>query len=134
MKAGAKLSRPLLGIALLAGLVSQSTPAETPDRHVVSLSELHQDAARSAETRQADEASIRELLSSEPGRKTLQSAKIDYERVDQAIGQIRDEDLARIAERSRHAQSDFAAAGLTSTLIIAIVLIVVLIVVLSLVF
>jgi len=54
--------------------------------------------------------------------------------VDKAIGQLSDEDLAKVAARSRDAQADFAAGGLTSTIIIVIVLIVVLIVVLSVVF
>ncbi len=133
MKARTKFS--VLGIALLAGLASLPAQAQAQDnRHVVSLGELNQDVARPARTRQADEASIRELLSSEPGQKALKSAKVDYERVDKAIGQLSDEDLTKIAERSRQVQGDFAAGGLTSTLIIAIVLIVVLIVVLSIVF
>ena len=66
--------------------------------------------------------------------KNEESAKVDYERVDKAIGQLSDEDLAKVAERSRQAESDFAAGGLKATLIIVIVLIVILIIVLSLVF
>jgi cobalamin biosynthesis Mg chelatase CobN len=112
--------------------------AQTQDtqanRHVVSLDELSKDSARPSQTRQADEASIRELLSTEAGQKALKSAKVDYEKVDKAVSQLSDDDLAQIAQRSRQAQSDFAAGGLTSTLIVAIVLIVVLIVVLSIVF
>ena len=77
---------------------------------------------------------MRELLSSDAGEQALKSAKVDYQRVDKAIGQLSDEDLAKVADRSRQAQSDFAAGGFKSTLIIAVVLIVVLIVVLSLVF
>jgi hypothetical protein len=68
------------------------------------------------------------------GQQALKSAKVDYQRVDKAIGQLSDEDLAKVAERSRQAESDFAAGGLKSTLIIVIILIIILIVVLSLVF
>ena len=103
-------------------------------QHVVSLEELNSDAARPAQTRQANEAVVRELLSSEAGQEALKSAKVDYQRVDKAIGQLGDEDLAKVAERSRQAESDFAAGGLKATLIIVIILIVILIVVLSLVF
>jgi hypothetical protein len=77
---------------------------------------------------------VRELLSTDAGQQALKSAKMDYQRVDKAIGQLSDEDLAKVAERSRQAESDFAAGGLKSTLIIVIVLIVILIIVLSLVF
>jgi hypothetical protein len=100
----------------------------------VTLEDLKTDAAKPAETRQADEAEVRQLLSTEAGQKALKSAKLDYQKVDRAIGQLSDEDLAKVAAHSRQAESDFAAGGLMSTLIIAIVLIVVLIVVLSVVF
>jgi uncharacterized membrane protein YdfJ with MMPL/SSD domain len=129
-----------LGTALVifaaAGARAQTqAPAQAPSQqHVVSLDDLSKDAAQRAETRQTDEASVRELLSSEAGQTALKSAKVDYQRVDKAIGQLSDEDLAKIAARSRQAESDFAAGGLKATLIIVTILIVVLIVVLSLVF
>jgi hypothetical protein len=119
-----------LGLAAAPG----RTLGQDKQQHVVSLEELNKDAARPAQTRQANEAVVRELLSSEAGQEALKSAKVDYQRVDKAIGQLSDEDLAKVAERSRQAESDFAAGGLKATLIIVIVLIVILIVVLSLVF
>jgi len=125
----------IAAIALALGLTTAPGRTLGQDKqHVVSLEELNKDAARPAQTRQANEAVVRELLSSEAGQEALKSAKVDYQRVDKAIGQLSDEDLAKVADRSRQAESDFAAGGFKSTLIIAIVLIVVLIVVLSLVF
>jgi CHASE3 domain sensor protein len=122
-------------IALGLGLAAAPVRTSGQDKqHVVSLDELNKDAARPAQSRQANEAAVRELLSSDAGQQALKSAKVDYQRVDKAIGQLSDEDLAKVADRSRQAESDFAAGGFKSTLIIAIVLIVVLIVVLSLVF
>jgi hypothetical protein len=122
-------------IALGLGLAAAPVRTSAQDKqHVVSLDELNKDAARPAQSRQANEAAVRELLSSDAGQQALKSAKVDYQRVDKAIGQLSDEDLAKVADRSRQAESDFAAGGFKSTLIIAIVLIVVLIVVLSLVF
>jgi CHASE3 domain sensor protein len=124
-----------LGIALALGLAAAPQRAVAQDKqHVVSLDELNKDAARPAQTRQANESAVRELLSTDAGQQALKSAKVDYQRVDKAIGQLSDEDLAKVAERSRQAQSDFAAGGLKSTLIIAVILIVILIIVLSLVF
>jgi uncharacterized membrane protein YdfJ with MMPL/SSD domain len=125
-----------LGMALALGLLA-ATPGRAwgqDKQHVVSLDELTKDAARPAQTRQANEAAVRELLSSEAGQEALKSAKVDYQRVDKAIGQLNDEDLAKVAERSRQAEADFAAGGMRSTLIIVIVLLIILIIVLSLVF
>jgi hypothetical protein len=124
-----------VAVVLALGLVVAPGRTWGQDKqHVVSLDELNRDAARPAQIRQANEAAVRELLSSEAGQEALKSAKVDYQRVDKAIGQLSDEDLAKVAERSRQAESDFAAGGLKATLIIVIILIVVLIVVLSLVF
>lgn len=125
----------VVAVALVSGLAGWPMRASGQERqHVVSLDELNKEAARPAQTRQANESAVRELLSSEAGAQALRSAKVDYQRVDKAIGQLSDEDLAKVADRSRQAESDFAAGGFKSTLIIAIVLIVVLIVVLSIVF
>jgi CHASE3 domain sensor protein len=125
----------IAAIALALGLTTAPGRTLGQDKqHVVSLEELSKDAARPAQVRQANEAVVRELLSSDAGQEALKSAKVDYQRVDKAIGQLSDEDLAKVAERSRQAESDFAAGGLKATLIIVIILIVILIVVLSLVF
>jgi hypothetical protein len=124
-----------LGVALILGLAAGPTHVAAQDQqHVVSLDELNKAAARPAQSRQANEAAVRDLLSTDAGQQALKTAKVDYQRVDKAIGQLSDEDLAKVAERSRRVESDFAAGSLKSTLIIAIVLIVVLIIVLSIVF
>src|SRR5690242_16302187 len=98
-----KLNVCLLGIAAL--FVAAEVPARAQDQqHVVSLSDLNKDASRPAQTRQANEQAVRTLLSSEQGQKALQSAKLDYQKVDKAVGQLSDEDLDKLAERSRQAQ------------------------------
>ena len=107
-----KLSVSLLGIAAL--FVVAEVPARAQDQqHVVSLSDLNKDASRPAQTRQANEQAVRTLLSSDQGQKALQSAKLDYQKVDKAVGQLSDEDLAKLAERSRRAQADFAAGRIS---------------------
>lgn len=97
--------------------------AQTPQSkaHVVSLAELSKDASQPAQTRRSNEGDIRALLSSEQGQKALKSAHLDYERVDKAVGQLSDEDLARLAQRSRQAQADFAAGRISNGAIILIV-------------
>jgi len=127
-----------LGVALALGLAAAPSRVAAQDKnhgdHVVSLDELKSDAAKPAQTRQANEADVRHLLQSEAGREALKQAKVDYAKVDHAISQLSDDDLANVAQKSRDADRDFAAGGLSQTLIIVIVLIVILIVVLALVF
>ena len=126
-----KLRVCLLGLAAL--FVSAGIPARAQDRqHVVSLSDLSKDAARPAQTRQANEEAVRTLLSSDQGQKALKSAKLDYQKVDKAVGQLSDADLARLAERSRQAQADFAAGRISDRDLLWIIVIVLGIVVLAL--
>ncbi len=113
-------------VASLAGGVAQGQAQDK--QHVVSLSELSKDSAGPAETRQANEAAVRQLLSSEAGHKALQSAKIDYAKVDKAVGQLSDEDVAKLAERSRQVEHDFAAGSLSDRDLLIIVIFAVLII------
>lgn len=126
-----KLSVSLLGLAAL--FVAAGTPARAQDKqHVVSLGDLSKDAAHPAQTRQANEEAVRTLLSSEQGQKALKSANLDYQKVDKAIGQLNDQDLAKLAERSRQAQADFAAGNISDRDLLWIILIALAIVVLAL--
>jgi hypothetical protein len=118
-----------LALVFVASLVGGVSVAQTSDKqHVVSLHELSKDSAAPAETRQANEAAIRRLMSSETGQKALQSAKIDYAKVDKAVGQLSDEDVAKLAGRSRQAEQDFAAGSLSDRDLLVIVIIAVLII------
>jgi len=121
----------VLGIAAL--VVAAEIPARAQDQqHVVSLGELGKDAARPAQTRQANEEAVRTLLSSEQGQKALKSAKLDYLKVDRAVGQLSDEDLAKLAERSRQARADFAAGRISDRDLLWIIVIALGIIVLAL--
>ncbi len=131
MRFCAKMCVSLLAIAALFS--SAGIPARAQDKqHVVSLSDLNKDAARPAQTRQANEESIRTLLSSDAGQKALKSTNIDYQKVDKAVSQLSDEDLARLAERSRQAQSNFAAGHVSDRDLLWIIVIALGIIVLAL--
>jgi hypothetical protein len=118
-----------LATVFVASLASGIALGRAPDKqHVVSLNELRNDSARPAETRQANEAAIRQLLSSDAGQKALQSAKIDYDKVDKAVGQLSEEDAAKLADRSREVQNDFAAGSLSDRDLLIIVIIAVLVI------
>lgn len=127
----AKLCVSMLAIAVVFSLAT--VPARAQDKqHVVSLSDLDKDAAQQAQTRQSNEEAVRSLLSSDQGQKALKSAHLDYQKIDKAVGQLSDEDLAKLAERSRQAQSDFAAGRISDRDLLWIILIALAIVVLAL--
>jgi hypothetical protein len=120
----------MLAIAALPGLAG--IPARAQDKqHVVSLSDLNKDAARPAQTRQSNEEAIRTLLSSDQAKKALKSANLEYQKVDKAVGQLSDEDLAKLAERSRQAQSDLAAGRISDRDLLWIIVIALAIIVLA---
>ena len=120
MYSRAKILVVALAIATLLFETGISAWAQD-QRHVVSLNDLNKDATQAAQTRRSDEEAVRALLSSEQGQKALKSAHLDYERVDKAVGQLSNEDLAKLAQRSRQARDDFAAGRLSNGAIILIV-------------
>jgi hypothetical protein len=112
-------------ILLAVCLVTVGSPpvgAQQKD-HAVSSDQLRVDVQKSSATRQANEAAVREMFASEAGNKALNSAGIDYQKVDQAISQVNDEDLARMADRSREVQKDFAAGRMSDRDLIIILLV-----------
>jgi hypothetical protein len=131
MHSRVKMCVSLLAIATL--FFAAGIPARAQDHsHVVPLTDLNKDSARPAQTRQANEEAVRTLLSSEQGQKALKSAHLDYQKVDKAVGQLSDEDLAKLAQRSRQAQADFAAGHISDRDLLWIILIAIAIVVLAL--
>src|ERR1700748_3019447 len=98
-----------LGLALTLGLAAAPSRVAAQDKaaqdkdHVVSLDELNSDSAKPAQTREANEAEVRHLLKTEAGQQALKQAKVDYAKVDKAISQLSDDDLANVAQRSRQA-------------------------------
>jgi hypothetical protein len=134
MKVRAGLCASMLGIAMCMGAALSPVKAQVQEKqqHVVTPDELNKQTAQPAQTRQANEDAIRHLLSSDAGQKALKSANVDYQRVDKAVGQLSDEELAKLADRSRQAESDFAAGFISpktlAYIILATVVIVVIIV------
>lgn len=115
-----------LAVILLLCCADVSRAQVQDQKHVVSVDEFTKDAAQPAETRQANEAALRQLFSSDQVQQALKSANIDYGKVDKAVGQLSDDDLARLAERSRQLQNNFAAgrAGSLSDRDLLIILII----------
>jgi hypothetical protein len=131
MKVCGKWCGRVLALILLPCFAAALAPLQAQDKHVVSVQDLSRDAARPAETRQADEAALRQLFTSEQGLQALKSANIDYSKVDKAVGQLSDDDLAKLAARSRQLQDNFAAgrAGSLSDRDLLIILIIAILVI-----
>src|SRR5260370_28224179 len=98
-----------VAVCVGAGVSPARTQAQEKQQHVVTLDELKKQAARPAETRQANADAIRHLLSSDAGQKALKSAEVDYHRVDKAVWHLSDDELAKLADRSLLAANDFAS-------------------------
>jgi len=97
-----------LAVILLPCFAVTASRTQAQEQHVVSTQELSKDASQPAQTRDANEAALRQLFSSAQAQQALESANINYRQVDKAIGQVSDEDLAKLAARSREVQNNFA--------------------------
>jgi hypothetical protein len=124
-------SRAMLVGALL-GLAGMPARGQAQEQHVVALDQLKKDAARPAEARHANEAAVKDFLSSEQAQKALKSANLDLKQVDKAVSQLSDEDLAKLAERSRQAQREFAAGTLSDRDLLWIILVIVAVLIIAL--
>ena len=133
MKVRAGLCASMLGMAMCMGAALSPAKAQAQEKqqHVVTADELNTQTAQPAQSRQASEDAVRHLLSSDAGQKALKSANVDYQRVDKAIGQLSDEELAKLADRSRQAESDFAAGFISAKTLAYIILATVVIVVIA---
>jgi len=116
-------TRMCLGLLLLTGLtmgVSQSVLGQEKE-HAVSAQDLRKDVQKASADRQANDAAIRALLSTEQGQKALKSTGADFTKVNQAVSQLSDEDAARLAAQSRAVQKDIAARNFTARDILIVI-------------
>ena len=106
-------------------------PSLFAESHLVNPAELHQELLKASRIRVENQHAIQQLLSSDVGQKALRSVHVDQVQVTRAIAGLDDAELARLAERARRGQQDFAAGSLSkeSLLIIAVAVIVVIIIV-----
>jgi acyl-CoA synthetase (AMP-forming)/AMP-acid ligase II len=97
--------------------------------HVVSPSDLQQQAVSSSQARQQNVEKVRDFLSTPLATKAMQDAKIDSRQVKDAVASLDDQELSQLAARADKAQKDFAAGYLSTRDIALIILGVVLIIV-----
>jgi len=92
-------------------LIPQFVAAQAP---AVSSSELRKAIETAAQIRQKNLDDVRTFFSSEPARAALKTGKIDYQKVEKAVGTLSPEELARLAARTNQIQKDFAGGALTN--------------------
>jgi hypothetical protein len=81
--------------------------------HVVTSSDLQKDVAGVSATRQKNIDQVNGFISSPEAQKAMKSAHIDYQRVENGVSQLSEDDLARLSARSEKAQKDFAGGSLS---------------------
>lgn len=90
--------------------------------HVVSSSELQIEAAKVSQDRQQNIAKVRNFVSSPAGSDALMKARVDPQKVQAAVAELNDQEIAQLAARADKAQQDFAAGYLTTRDIALIIL------------
>ncbi len=100
-------------LVLLLGLILTSPGAALAQDHVVSPGEIQKDAAGASSARQQHVQQLDGFLSSKEAQQALKSAHMDPQEVKNAVGQLDDDDLARLSARAENAQRDFAAGKIS---------------------
>jgi hypothetical protein len=109
---------------LLLSLVLVTPQGPLAQNHVVSPLELQKDVAAASASRQKNLTQVESFLSSEEAQRAIKTAHINYQEVKNAVGQLNDEDLARLSARSEKAQKDFAAGTLSDRDLIIILIVI----------
>jgi hypothetical protein len=100
-------------LVLFMGLILTSPGAVLAQDHVVSPGEIQKDAAGASSARQQHVQQLDGFLSSKEAQQALKSAHMDPQEVKNAVGQLDDDDLARLSARAENAQREFAAGNLS---------------------
>ena len=101
----------LVALITITLMISQIAYAQAP---VVSKDELKQALADSAGNREKNLDQVRSFFSGNMAGQALKSAHIDPERVQKAVSSLDNNELAKLADQTRHIQNDCAAGALTN--------------------
>ena len=110
----------LVWTVLVFCLIPSGLMAETV--HVVSPSELLNQAAKTSELRQQHVEKVRRFLSTPTASEALAPTHLDAQQVKNAVAQLNDQELVQLAARADRAERDFAAGYLTTRDIALIIL------------
>lgn len=82
--------------------------------HVISPSQLQRDAASASAVRQQNIGEVEQFLATPGARQALESQHIDYKQVSNAVPQLSNQELARLAKMSQDAQQKFTAGTISN--------------------
>lgn len=109
-------SRKRTNLVLFLIAAVSFTPASQlrAEAHLVSPADMHQSLVDSAKARQSNLAKVQRFFSSEVVQKTLASAQTDLKKVERALPELSDEELARLASQTDKIETDIAAGALNN--------------------
>lgn len=109
------------GIALsaAAAMLALTAPAA---QHIVPRAKLQAALAESQASSRADRAELMRLLETAPSQKAMATAGIEFRQVKQAVASLDDQTAARLADRARQVNRDFAAGALSNETLTYIVI------------
>jgi len=82
--------------------------------HVISPSQLQRDVASASAVRRQNINKVEQFLSTPGARQALESRHIDYKEVNNAVPELSNQELARLAIMSQDAQQKFAAGSISN--------------------
>jgi hypothetical protein len=104
--------KALLVLTLMALAVSSWRLAA--EEHVISVGELRQSVLSARQARQNQLRDVHEFLDAGAVQESLRSAGLDAKQLKNAISMLDNDELARLAERTRVVESDLRAGALTN--------------------
>ena len=106
-------SARVFSAALLAVVVGSTQIAGAQaNAHLVSPQDLRKATQSATQTREQNETTLRDFLSSSEAKKALDSAHMDAQQVQSAVSGLSDHEMSQLAARARNAQNDFAAGSM----------------------
>ncbi len=98
---------------LIAGIVLLLPARARGQEHVVSPAELAGQLRAAAQSRRDNIATIDRFLETDTARQALHSMRADPVKVRQAVSQLGDGELAKLAQQAAGTQADFAGGALS---------------------
>lgn len=93
----------------LLGSVVAAPSAMLAQDHVVAPSQIQNDVSNASAVRQQNEKQLKNFLATKEIQKAMKAEGVNPQQVTNAVSQLNDADLARLAAQSSKAQHDFAA-------------------------
>ena len=97
-----------LASVLLLGSVVAAAPVMVAQDHVVPPAQIQKDVANASSARQLHEQQLKSFLSRKEIQNAMKSEGVNPKQVTNAVSQLSDAELTRLAARTQKAQRDFA--------------------------